>query len=129
MLAIDTCTVRSAVCGGKTIWKRSLSPMQTERSTALATSFRSLSESLAGGAAAEKVVGTMRTVLAARIASLSTLTRAFVSMPSSGWSRSYEDNDPVCARGTVAHAEMSGSRTGRSHEVNLHVGVGANSLV
>jgi hypothetical protein len=88
MLAMETCTVRSAICGGNTIRKRSLSPMQTERSTALATSFRSVTDSLAVAAAAENVVGTMRTILAASTAPLSTLTRALVKRPSSGCSRS-----------------------------------------
>ena len=66
------------------------------------------------------------TVLAAKTVSLSTLTRALgVSMPSAGWSRSYEDNDPVCVRGTGrAHAEMSGSREQKeSTKQTLHVGV------
>ena len=40
----------------------------------------------------------MRTVLAASTVSLSTCTRDFrPNLPSTGWSRSYDDSEPVCA--------------------------------
>jgi hypothetical protein len=88
MRVMNARTAKSAGCAPATIAKRSLSPVHSDRSTALAINLSCASESFASAAATDNDVGNevgmTRIVLAARISSLLTLTCACVRSPSLG---------------------------------------------
>src|SRR5262245_66442747 len=81
MRVMNAWTVKSAAWLGGTIWKRSLRPVHSDRSTALAINLSWVSESFVSAIAADNEVGMTRTVLASKILSLSTLTCACVRTP------------------------------------------------
>ena len=95
-------TLKSADPPTATISKRSLSPTHIDLSTALATILRCISERPALEAVSENDVGIIRTVFAAKTSLLLTLIPARVRIPSPDARFSYEDNAPVCSKGTVA---------------------------